>query len=276
MAEEKTEVGPLLVLGGLAALGGAYLLFKRGGPAPGKTYKLIIESGPNGTTIPSPGQYEYPYGTQVSVYAQASQGYKFDRWTGDVPSTQEELNPVTLLIQTDLRIKANFVVNPTPVMYTVTFEASAGGSVSPSGTHTYEQYTYVTVQAIPESGYKFVGWSGDWTGTQNPDRVYISRDNMLVRANFTPTQQRGVQLQAGWNEAITYDGNSGTCEQVFASVVPYLSDVSKPIWIYRNGVWYSWFPNSSPPAIDPPPNNQVLRGDLVYIYVTQACFWSWP
>jgi uncharacterized repeat protein (TIGR02543 family) len=270
--QEKTDIVPILLGGGIA-LTAAYFIFKKAAAA--EKYTLTIESGPNGSTSPPPGVYEYAANTEVYIYAAANQGYKFDRWTGDVPVALETVNPVSLLITRNMSIKANFVVNPSPVMYRVTFEASAGGSVSPSGTQSYEQNSYVTVLATADPGYKFVGWSGDWTGTENPTYVYINKDNMVVRANFSPVQQSGVQLQVGWNGPITYNGNPGTCDQVFASVVPYLLDLTKPIWIYRDAVWYWWFPNTPANELNPPPNNIVMKGDLVHIYVTQACFWTW-
>jgi len=285
MAEQNTGVAPLLAIGGLAAVGLYFLTRKptTPPPPPSETFQLTIATGPSGNTSPAPGVYEYDANTQVFVTAMPIQGYKFDKWTGDVTEAQVYQNPISLLMTKDLSIKANFVANPTPTMYSVTFSAQAGGTITPSGTRTYEANSYVTVQATPSAGYKFMGWSGNWTGNTNPDQVKIFRDNMVVIAMFTPVQQNGVQLQTGWNNAIEYMGNSGTPAAVFASVVPYLKPwqgiegvADYPIWVWRNGQWLTWHPGVPAEWWDLLNTlKQVYQSDLCYIYVTQAVFWTW-
>ena len=277
--ENKTDVG--LILLGVGAVGVAGLaiyefVIKKPTPPPPIGFNLTIEAGTGGTTDPPPGKHLYDHNTQVIVWAYPNPGYKFDHWEGDVPAGQSpSINPITLSMLSDLSISAVFVANPNPQQYTVTFAATAGGTVSPSGTHQYDENSYVIVTAIPQSGYKFVGWSGGWTGTDNPMQVRVWQNNMVVTANFSPVQQNGVQLNdaGNWDSGITYNGNAGAPAQVFASIVPYLSDLTKPIWIYRAGVWYSWYPGASWPDINPP--TQVLKGDICSIYVTQPCFWQW-
>ncbi len=57
--------------------------------------------------------------------------------------------------------------------------ASAGGSVFPAG-------SLQTVTAVPNSGYEFVAWVGQGTGTSNPLTVYMYT-NLSVTAYFAPT-----------------------------------------------------------------------------------------
>ncbi len=62
---------------------------------------------------------------------------------------------------------------------------SGRGSVlrSPGG-NPYAQGTVVTLTAMPDSGCKFNGWSGDLTGMENPITIIMNTDKE-VTANFT-------------------------------------------------------------------------------------------
>ena len=68
---------------------------------------------------------------------------------------------------------------------TYTFTANAAnGSImlSPAG-GTYDAGATVIVTAIPDAGYKFTGWSGDLSGTNNPVSILMDK-NATVTANF--------------------------------------------------------------------------------------------
>jgi surface protein len=64
----------------------------------------------------------------------------------------------------------------------VTASPSEGGKVTPQ-TGEYEEGEEVTLQAAVNSDYKFIGWSGDWTGTDNPVTITMDKDYSIV-ANF--------------------------------------------------------------------------------------------
>lgn len=84
----------------------------------------------------------------------------------------------------------------------VSLAASGGGTVGPfalttsvsgSGTvarnpnaATYPAGTVVTLTATPATGFTFAGWSGDLSGSANPDQIVMNADRS-VTANFTPT-----------------------------------------------------------------------------------------
>jgi hypothetical protein len=90
---------------------------------------------------------------------------------------------------------------------------SGRGSVmlSPDSTF-YSQGTKVTLTAIPDSGEQFLGWSGDLSGTENPQQIEMNA-NKNVTALFTSVisedfiideidTQTG-QFEASWNAKAT-------------------------------------------------------------------------
>jgi len=76
-----------------------------------RTYILTIAAGTGGRTDPSPGTHTYDVGTQVSVRAIPNSGYRFSNWSGDASGTS---NPITITMDSDKSIKANFVKEEAP------------------------------------------------------------------------------------------------------------------------------------------------------------------
>ncbi|MFX0135863.1 MAG: CFI-box-CTERM domain-containing protein, partial [Candidatus Hodarchaeota archaeon] len=107
-------------------------------------------------------------------------------WTGDVPSGHENDNPITITMDSDKTITASFIRQ-----YTLTITAGTGGRTNPSsGTYTHDVGTQVSVRAIANSGYRFIGWSGDASGTTNPITINID-SNKSIKANFNRTTTGG-------------------------------------------------------------------------------------
>jgi uncharacterized protein (TIGR02145 family)/uncharacterized repeat protein (TIGR02543 family) len=83
------------------------------------------------------------------------EGYRFTGWSGASTST---VSPVTITMDSDLTLTANFIrvltlqINISPV---------GGGTVVRSpNQETYDVDTEVTLTAIPEEGYEFITWLG--------------------------------------------------------------------------------------------------------------------
>jgi len=72
---------------------------------------LIIQTGAGGTTSPRPGTYTYGKGTSVDIRAVADDRYRLDSWSGDASG---DANPVTITLDRDMMVKANFhrIINP--------------------------------------------------------------------------------------------------------------------------------------------------------------------
>ena len=153
-----------------------------------RQYTLTITAGSGGTTDPSPGTHTYDVGTDVAITATPESGYRFGSWTGDVPSDHENDNPITITMDSDKSIEANFIRQ-----YTLTITAGTGGTTNPSaGSYIDDVGTQVSVRAIPNSGYRFNNWSGDASGTSNLISITMDSDKS-IKAKFSaiPAAEEG-------------------------------------------------------------------------------------
>jgi len=78
---------------------------------------------------------------------------------------------------------------PRQYMLTVNTVGQGGVIISPSG-GTYDENTVVTLEAVPVTGWEFIAWSGDLTGSTNPTTITMDAAK-TVTATFQqipPTQ----------------------------------------------------------------------------------------
>lgn len=72
-------------------------------------YNLVITTTSGGTTDPAPGSYIYSENTELSIEAiPKDQSWRFDRWSGDIPSGTAAHNPVSITMDDDKEITAHF------------------------------------------------------------------------------------------------------------------------------------------------------------------------
>jgi uncharacterized repeat protein (TIGR02543 family) len=173
----------------------------------------------------SPNQPLYASNTLVTLTAPEQQGWVFDHWSGDANGTN---NPLSITMTNNMAITANFI--PT---YDLSITISGRGTVTftppppPLADYMYVSNTLVSLQAIPNAGWQFVGWSGDLSGTNNPISFQITSNMDNVHATFTlivvPTNSIWAQTFSGqwdapafWQDFVlpgpgqsTYVTNSG-------------------------------------------------------------------
>jgi len=183
-------------------------------------YTLTTATGTGGTTDPVPGTNSYYKNTDVQVEAIPDNDYRFDEWTGDVPAGDENDNPVTITMDEDKSITANFIR-----LYTLTIAAGTGGTTSPSpGSYQHDTGIQVSITANANSGYEFSGWTGDASGTTNPIAVTMDA-NKSITANFTASDGGGAGDEDG-----DEDGDGGTC---FIATATYGSALHPHVNILR-------------------------------------------
>jgi len=138
--------------------------------------------------------HTYEHGTEVSVDAIASPGYEFDRWVGDVPASHSENPKITLTMDENKDIKAQF--EPITVhrlgidinTENALIDGSGGTTFPlPNIPNFYIGEEEETIRAIPNLGASFKGWSGDYEGKDDEITVIMDSDKSLT-ANFETPQ----------------------------------------------------------------------------------------
>ncbi|AKG53539.1 hypothetical protein DGWBC_0875 [Dehalogenimonas sp. WBC-2] len=120
----------------------------------------------------------YSPAVQINITAVPTEGYRFDRWSGDVTGTNSTIS-----------LNMNSNKNITPVFIktfalTVSVSPSDGGTVTIPGTTSYDTGSKVTVTATPKEGYKFEHWEGDASGI-NLSVIIDMNSNKAATAVFT-------------------------------------------------------------------------------------------
>ena len=146
-----------------------------------KQYTLTVSAGEGGSVSTAGGTFSG--GTNVSITATPSEGYRFSGW-----SNGSSDNPLSVTINSNTSVTANFqvIVNS----YTLTVIAGEGGSVSGEGGE-YEEGTEVTITATPDEGYRFKKWSD---GEFKPERVIAIESDYSIIGVFEPLPSKLVEF----------------------------------------------------------------------------------
>lgn len=155
------------------------------------------DPNPNQTcNAPGPGSthtcsYTYTYDTSTSIpsptlSASENSGSRFGGWSGDCNSSGQ------VTMSSDKICYANFIKT-----YVLTTSSSSGGSVSPSGSNTYDTGTNVNVSANASYGWHFDNWSGlNCSGGSSSKTVVMDRDRNcdadFDRNQYTLTMSAGT------------------------------------------------------------------------------------
>ena len=160
------------------------------------------------STSPAEGQIgyigenhpEWPgyYATQ-GITANPPDGYTFTGWSGDVPAGLEAQRSITVTMDQDRTITANFTQSTTATFFYLNVSNDIGvpSSTSPAegqigyiGENHSEWPGYYATQGItanPPDGYTFTGWSGDvLAGLEAQRSITVTMDqDRTITANFT-------------------------------------------------------------------------------------------
>jgi len=143
------------------------------------TLTIIIEG--QGSVLKDPDQNTYEYGTEVELTAVPDTGWSFSHWSGDLSG---DSNPEYITMDEDKTVIANFSIN----YYTLTIDIDGQGEVIKNpDLETYEYGTIVEVTAVPDEEWSFSHWSGDLSGSNNPEYITIDEDKSIT-AHFSEYQ----------------------------------------------------------------------------------------
>ena len=157
------------------------------------------------------GSGSFDVGSNVTVTATANTGYTFVNWT--LAGVQVSTNAnYTFVLSANTTLIANFAVSA----YTLNVTAVNGTVVKNPDNATYNNGDNVELTATPNSGYEFLNWTGDATGTNNPLTVLMD-GNKNITANFVLIATAGgecatpaVDLGTAGNYAILAESGIST------------------------------------------------------------------
>jgi hypothetical protein len=164
------------------------------------SHKLTIKVNGHGVVRQFPDAVVYDHGALVRISALPGDGWRFDSWSGDISGSH---SPHIFLMNSDRIIIANFL----PV-HTLIISTTGYGTTEPRvGTYSYNRGTRIYVSALPASGWKFDGWSGDISGRDSTRILTINSDKKIT-ACFQPQYRSNKPVMP----AISYVANRNSKE----------------------------------------------------------------
>ena len=150
-------------------------------------YTLEVSASPAGGGTVSGGG-TFVQGATTNITAAANSGFEFIGWTGDATGTD---NPLTVTMNTNLNITANFATNAGNI--TVTVLTNDFGRVSPdlNGRDLIRGRNYTLTATAGNGSNVFLSWTGSITSNKNP-LTFKAESNMVLQANFIPNPFRPV------------------------------------------------------------------------------------
>ena len=138
-----------------------------------------------------------------SVIAIPSAGYKFVGWSDGVTTAERKD-----LVKDNLTVTAYFEEDPNGLFkkYNIKYIAETGGTIVGAATQFVDSGHYgSTVIAVPDPGYKFIGWSD---GVTTEDRKDLAKEDMTVIAYFDVYEGTSYTVEYKAGEGGTIDGKT--------------------------------------------------------------------
>lgn len=165
------------------------------------SYTVTLNKGTGIAGVTGAGTYKY--GASVAIEATLATGYKWEKWTGDQASENQQ-HTFTMPAE-DVEDTANAL----PITYTVKYDANAEEGITgstASSTHTYDVAKALTANGYVRTGYTFIGWNtkADGSGDSYADKESVN--------NLTSVDGDTVTLYAQWGAksyVLRYHANGG-------------------------------------------------------------------
>lgn len=154
---------------------------------PALQYLLATSAGAGGTVSPG-GTYDA--GTVVYISAVPDGTHDFTGWSGDAAGSA---NPVAVVMDRAKSVTANFSAR----LFPLTTSATTGGGVTPGGSYPYG--TSVTVTASPDAAHRFLGWTGDASGSESAIVLTLTSP-LNVQAVFTDKTAQTITFASPGNQ----------------------------------------------------------------------------
>ena len=178
-----------------------------------ETKKFTLETSVEGNgTVSGTANGTYDKGTSVTLTASPKDGNTFAGWKINGQTVSSSLT-YSFNIEADTEIKAVFIENTTKYC-TLEAYATEGGKVLNGGTRTYPAGAGISLTAVADEGYIFIGWSYTEDGEiVFKDANYISKlsSDLTLYARFKKIEKYTYNVTAG-EGGIVNGTASGTYE----------------------------------------------------------------
>ncbi|OGV46940.1 MAG: hypothetical protein A2X46_19240 [Lentisphaerae bacterium GWF2_57_35] len=144
-------------------------------------YWLQTANGPNGTVDVNNAWFEAA--TNATITAIPNSDYRFHKWTGDVPTTQTNQNPLVLTMDQARSVMAHFSTN----RCFISASAGGGGVISPSGVVSVLPGNNSTFVMTPDPGYRLTNIVVDGAAVALTNLYVFTQviNDHSIRAEFT-------------------------------------------------------------------------------------------
>lgn len=204
---------------------------------------ISASASPSGAGIIT-GTGSYEYGSTAQLKAIPNDGYTFSKWTedGDNISTNDQLSFIVTRYRT---LVANF--EKEIVQYTITVNCDEGGMVTANSidisnsSRSYDENTDIILKAIPNSGYKFVGWyqmgpGGSYGNSGTSDNIQINN----IARDYTFRARFENQIEELSKDYLIFQALENNCEIKFNTDSASVSyDINLQYSIDEGNTWES-------------------------------------
>ncbi|MFZ3137525.1 MAG: DUF1566 domain-containing protein [Thermodesulfovibrionales bacterium] len=145
-----------------------------------------VTSNPAGISCGNSCSASFTSNLQVILTAIPDSGSTFSSWSGCNTATE---TTCYVTMNANKTVTATFPLKPP--QYALSLSKSGNGSVKVDDTvHAlpwsgqFASGTNIQIEAVPDSGWSFTNWTGDYTGSANPVSINVS-GNKNITANFS-------------------------------------------------------------------------------------------
>jgi uncharacterized protein (TIGR02145 family) len=124
---------------------------------------------------------DYSIGSSVTFSATPKTGYVFSNWTNTSTNQTYTTNPLSITVNENTTLVANFEKAAYNVMFTISGDGSVQKEVVGGGGYTHGSQVKLT--ATPSDNYSFFYWNNDPGDTENPKTITLD-SNQNIPAKF--------------------------------------------------------------------------------------------
>ena len=193
----------------------------------GEVLQEIVSGGKSEASTAKSTETEYNSGSVIKLTAVPNDGWQFDRWTGDIGSSELAIEVTMNEAKT---ISALFTRVDYPLEINTVGQGSVTEEILANKTTDYESGTIVKLTAVAEEEWVFSGWSGDASGT-NPEIQVTVDQAKSITATFVKKQYE-LTINTVGEGTVTETVISSKTDSYDAGTLIKLTAVSEEDWVF--------------------------------------------